>query len=83
MYHFQDLSEPFKLALTRIFRIFDQDHDNALNDKELKKVQEYCFDLSSNNFKESDVEGLKQLITEHIDEVRNTSTRYLETLHAR
>ncbi|XP_022193703.2 mitochondrial Rho GTPase isoform X2 [Nilaparvata lugens] len=40
----QDLTEPCKKALTRIFKICDLDNDGLLNDHELNYFQKRCFD---------------------------------------
>ena len=39
----KELRPKFKLALSRVFRVFDADHDGALSDKELNAFQESCF----------------------------------------
>ena len=50
------LTDQFKVALRRIFRIFDMDHDGYLSDDELVLFQDVCFGA---RLKSSDIANVK------------------------
>lgn len=54
------LTQEFKQALARIFRIFDQDNDGLLSSSELNTFQSYCFHLSK--LMEGGLAGWKKVI---------------------
>lgn len=49
----------FQNALTRIFRFFDEDHDDLLANNELNKFQEKCFGARLPN---DDIEGIRSVL---------------------
>lgn len=53
------LTGPFTLALRRIFRFYDQDHDNLLADSELNTFQEENFGC---RLQKDDLEAIKQVL---------------------
>ncbi|KAH9251037.1 hypothetical protein BASA81_011097 [Batrachochytrium salamandrivorans] len=53
------LTDPFILALRRIFRFYDQDHDNLLADSELNTFQEENFGC---RLQKDDLEAIKQVL---------------------
>jgi Ras family protein T1 len=53
------LTGPFRTALTRVFRHFDQDHDGMLSDVELNNFQEDCFGA---RLPADDLEGFKLVL---------------------
>lgn len=57
----RELTENFKKALTRIFRILDQDNDGRLNDIELNLLQSRVFD---DELFDEDLRALKDVIRE-------------------
>ncbi len=53
------LTEQFKVALRRVFRIFDMDHDGYLSDDELALFQSHCFGA---RLRRSDISAVKKVI---------------------
>lgn len=57
----RSLTQDYKKALTRIFRILDQDNDGRLNDVELNSLQNRVFD---DELFDEDLRALKDVIRE-------------------
>lgn len=58
------LTEKYKKALTRIFRILDVDNDKKLNDTELCSLQERVF---GKELSLEDLKGLKDIVKDEVD----------------
>ncbi|XP_075221226.1 mitochondrial Rho GTPase-like isoform X2 [Lycorma delicatula] len=59
----QDLTDPCRKALTRIFKICDMDNDGLLNDAELNSFQKRCFDTP---LRSEAMEDIKVLLRKNI-----------------
>ena len=57
------LTEDFKKALTRIFRLCDKDNDGRWNDPELMQFQKRVFKRELDH---EDISGIKEMITEEV-----------------
>ena len=60
------LTTNYRKALTRIFRVLDQDNDGRLNDAELNALQERVFDIE---LSDEDLRGLKDVIREDVTKI--------------
>ena len=61
------LTEQFKVALWRIFRIFDVDRDGYLSDDELALFQSHCFGAQ---MRRSDISAIKKVVQKQSTENR-------------
>lgn len=59
----RELTEGYKKALTRIFRVLDEDNDKRLNDTELIQLQQKVF---NSELSDEDLKALKDVIKEDV-----------------
>lgn len=64
----KSLTEGFKKALTRIFRICDRDSDGVWSDAELEKFQKKVFKRQLDG---NDIAGIKDMIEEELHDNSN------------
>ncbi|CAD8135458.1 unnamed protein product [Paramecium octaurelia] len=67
----KQITEGFKKALTRIFRICDEDGDGVWSDQELEQFQKKVFKRQLNK---SDIAGIKDMIEEELKDDSNKKT---------